>query len=81
MREFIINNCAIMIWCIVVIEAVFAVILGLKFKKDKSLMTLCILLIDIGLFIDALFIVLGAVVPGGLPEAVSRIRLRFMLRA
>lgn len=37
-------------------------------------MTLCMLLIDIGLFIDALFIVLGAVVPGGLPEAVSRIR-------
>jgi hypothetical protein len=74
MRDFIINNCSAMIWCIVAIEAVFAVILGLKFKKDKSLMTLCMLLIDIGLFIDALFIVLGAVVPGGLPEGVSRIR-------
>ena len=74
MREFIINNCAIMIWCILTLEAIFAVLLGLKLKKDRSLMTLCMLLIDIGLFIDALFIVLGAVVPGGLPEAVSRIR-------
>lgn len=74
MREFIINNCAIMIWCILILEAIFAVLLGLKLKKDRSLMTLCMLLIDIGLFIDALFIVLGAVVPGGLPEAVSRIR-------
>ena len=74
MREFIINNCATMIWCILTLEAIFAVLLGLKLKKDRSLMTLCMLLIDIGLFIDALFIVLGAVVPGGLPEAVSRIR-------
>ena len=74
MREFIINNCAIMIWCILTLEAIFAVLLGLKLKKDRSLMTLSMLLIDIGLFIDALFIVLGAVVPGGLPEAVSRIR-------
>jgi hypothetical protein len=74
MREFIINNCAIMIWCILTLEAIFAILLGLKLKKDRSLMTLCMLLIDIGLFIDALFIVLGAVVPGGLPEAVSRIR-------
>ena len=74
MREFIINNCAEMIWCIVGLEAIMAVLLGLKFKKDKSLMTLCMLLIDIGLFVDALFIVLGAVVPGGLSEAVSRIR-------
>ena len=51
MREFIINNCAIMIWCILTLEAIFAVLLGLKLKKDRSLMTLCMLLIDIGLFI------------------------------
>lgn len=74
MREFIINNCAEMIWCIVGLEAIMAVLLGLKYKKDRSLMTLCMLLIDIGLFVDALFIVLGAVVPGGPPEAVSHIR-------
>ena len=74
MRDFIINNCTTMIWCIVAIEALMAVILGIKYKKDRSVMTLCMLLIDIGLFIDALFIVLGAVIPGGLPEAVSRIR-------
>lgn len=74
MREFIISNCPAMIWGIVGIEAVFALLLGIKYLKDKRLLTLCMLLIDIGLLFDALFIVLGAIVPGGLPVSISRIR-------
>ena len=74
MREFIISNCPAMIWGIVAIEAVFALLLGIKYLKDRRLLTLCMLLIDIGLLLDALFIVLGAVVPGGLPQAISRLR-------
>ena len=74
MRDFIINNCPIMIWLIVAIEAVFAVLLGIKYVKDRRNMTLCMLLIDLGLLLDALFIVLGSVVPEGLPESISRIR-------
>ncbi len=74
MREFIISNCPAMIWGIVAIEAVFALLLGIKHLKDRRLLTLCMLLIDIGLLLDALFIVLGAVVPGGLPQAISRLR-------
>ena len=74
MREFIISNCSAMIWGIVAIEAVFSLLLGIKYLKDRRLLTLCMLLIDIGLLLDALFIVLGAVVPGGLPQAISRLR-------
>lgn len=74
MRDFILGNCSTMIWLITAIELVFAGILYRLWKKTNQTMVLCMLLIDIGLFIDALFIVLGTVVPNGLPETVSRIR-------
>ncbi len=74
MRDFIINYSPIMIWCILAIEAVFAVLLAIKYIKDRRSMTLCMLLVDIGLFLDALLIVLGAVVPEGIPVSISRIR-------
>lgn len=74
MREFILANCSTMIWIITAIEVVFGVILYRLWKKTNHAMVLCILLIDLGLFLDALFIVLGTVVPNGLPEMVSRLR-------
>lgn len=74
MREFILGNCSTMIWLITAIEVVFAVMLYRLWKKTNHSMVMCMLLIDLGLFLDALFIVLGTVVPNGLPEMVSRIR-------
>lgn len=74
MREFILTNCSTMIWIITAIEVVFGVMLYRLWKKTNHPMVLCILFIDLGLFLDALFIVLGTVVPNGLPEMVSRLR-------
>lgn len=74
MREFILENCSTMIWVITAIEILFGIILYRLWKKTNHTMVLCILLIDLGLFLDALFIVLGTVVDNGLPEMVSRLR-------
>ena len=74
MREFLIQNCAGLIWMICAIEVVFALLLYKQYKESKSTMVACMLFIDAGLFLDALFIVLGAFVEGGLPEIVSRLR-------
>ena len=74
MRDFIIGNCSTMIWIITFIELIFAYMLIKLWNKTKHPMVMCMLLIDLGLFLDALFIVLGSAVPNGLPEMVSRIR-------
>ncbi|MBQ7360532.1 MAG: hypothetical protein IJW63_10605 [Lachnospiraceae bacterium] len=67
-------NLAAMIWVIVAIEVIFGVLFVKEYQKGKSKMVLSMLLIDLGLFLDALFIVLGVFTQNGLPEMVSRLR-------
>lgn len=74
MRDFLIANCSMLIWLITAIEIVFAILFFRAWRKNKHTILLCMLLIDLGLFVDALFINLGGLLPSGLPEMVSRIR-------
>ena len=74
MKEFLLANCQPMVWAVAAIEFVFIFVLAADYRKQKSPLALCILLIDIGLFIDAFFIALGAVVSGGLPPLLSQLR-------
>lgn len=74
MREVLIANCTAIIWVIVALEAVLAVLLIASYARSRSAMTLCMLLIDLGLMVDALLINVGGMVPGGLPEGLSRVR-------
>lgn len=74
MKEFLYNHCQTMIWIIAAIEFVFLFILAAEYRKQSKPIILCILLIDLGLFIDAFFIALGSVAAGGLPAALSRLR-------
>ena len=74
MRDFLLANLPVLLWVITAIEVVFAAMLYRAWSKHKHPMLLCILLIDLGLFLDAFFIALGSVVPNGLPEMLSRTR-------
>lgn len=77
MRDLLIENCSLVIWIIVAIEAILGVSLAAAYKKDKRPVIICMILVDFGLLVDALLINLGGFFDGGLPEPVSR--LRFIL--
>ena len=77
MRDLLIENCTLVIWIIVAIEAILGVSLAAAYKKDKRPVIICMILVDFGLLVDALLINLGGFFDGGLPEPVSR--LRFIL--
>lgn len=77
MRDLLIENCSLVIWIIVAIEAILGVSLAAAYKKDKRPIIICMILVDFGLLVDALLINLGGFFDGGLPEPVSR--LRFIL--
>ena len=77
MRDLLIENCSLVIWIIVAIEAILGVSLAAAYKKDKRPVIICMILVDYGLLVDALLINLGGFFDGGLPEPVSR--LRFIL--
>lgn len=77
MRDLLIENCSLVIWIIVAIEAILGVSLAAAYKKDKRPVIICMILVDVGLLVDALLINLGGFFDGGLPEPVSR--LRFIL--
>ena len=72
MKDFLVSNLPMFIWLITAIEVVFAVILSIALKKKKHPILLCVLLIDLGLFLDAFFIAMGSVVV--LPIWLSRVR-------
>ena len=75
MRNFFLASCKPGIWVITILELVLIVLLVKKLKdtKNKSLV-LCMVLIGIGLFIDALFISLGTLLPQEIILKVSPIR-------
>lgn len=77
MRDLLIENCTLVIWIIVAIEAILGVSLAAAYKKDRRPIIICMILVDVGLLVDALLINLGGFFDGGLPEPVSR--LRFIL--
>ena len=77
MRDLLIENCSLVIWIIVAIEAILGVSLAAAYKKDRRPIIICMILVDVGLLVDALLINLGGFFDGGLPEPVSR--LRFIL--
>lgn len=77
MRDLLIENCTLVIWIIVIAEAILGVSLAAAYKKDKRPVIICMILVDFGLLVDALLINLGGFFDGGLPEPVSR--LRFIL--
>ena len=63
----------ICIGVIATLELILAAILFKRYMRTKRPLTLCVLLICIGLFIDAFLIAMGGPT-GGLPEGISRIR-------
>ena len=73
MKDFLLANCQTMVWIVAAIEFVMLFVLAVEYKKQKTVMVLCMLLIDLGLFIDAFFIALGAPT-GGLPGILSQLR-------
>ena len=73
MKEFLLTNCQTMVWIVAAIEFVFLFVLAAEYKKQRRPMVLCMLLIDLGLFIDAFFIALGAPT-GGLPDILGQLR-------
>ena len=77
MRDLLIENCSLVIWIIVAIEAILGVSLAAAYKKDRRPIIICMILVDFGLLVDALLINLGGFFDGGLPEPISR--LRFIL--
>ena len=77
MRDLLIENCTLVIWIIVIAEAILGVSLAAAYKKDRRPIIICMILVDFGLLVDALLINLGGFFDGGLPEPVSR--LRFIL--
>ena len=77
MRDLLIENCSLVIWIIVAIEAILGVSLAAAYKKDRRPIIICMILVDVGLLVDALLINLGGFFDGGLPEPISR--LRFIL--
>ena len=77
MRDLLIENCSLVIWIIVAIEAILGVSLAAAYKKDRRPIINCMILVDFGLLVDALLINLGGFFDGGLPEPISR--LRFIL--
>lgn len=77
MRDLLIENCSLVIWIIVAIEAILGVSLAAAYKKGGRPIIICMILVDFGLLVDALLINLGGFFDGGLPEPISR--LRFIL--
>lgn len=75
MRNFFLTSCKTGIWVITILELVLILLLSKKLKdtKNKS-MVICMMLIGVGLFIDALFISLGALLPEEIILKVSPIR-------
>ena len=73
MKEFLLANCQTMVWVVAAVEFAMLFVLAAEYKKQKKPMVLCMLLIDLGLFIDAFFIALGAPT-GGLPVILSKLR-------
>ena len=74
MREFFMTSCPIGIWAITVLEFVLICLFFKRYKTDKRPIVLCMTFITIGLFIDALFISLGTLLPIGLLTTISPIR-------
>lgn len=68
------NNLGYFIGLIAAVELAMAAILFRMYKESRNKLTLCFLLICVGLFIDAFFIAIGGLFEGGLPEGVSRLR-------
>lgn len=75
MRNFFLMSCKPGIWVITILELVLIVLLSKKLKnaKNKS-MVICMILIGVGLFIDALFISLGVLLPKEVILTVSPLR-------
>lgn len=74
MREFMINNLTLLIFIIVAAELVLGTLLFMQYLKDRKLCTLCMLLISIGLILDAFLIGIGKFMPSGPIEGLSRVR-------
>lgn len=74
MREFLLNSCPVMIWCITALELVLLIVMFCKYAKSKRPILLCMALITTGLFLDALGITLGSVVSGKALTVISRVR-------
>ncbi len=74
MNSFIIEYMNIGIGLIVLIELGFMMLFFRQFSRDKSPLTLCMLMVAIGLFLDAFLIALGSINPDGMTESISKVR-------
>lgn len=74
MRAFILESCAALVWVMAAINLAFTVLLLRRYTGERSPILLCMGLIALGLFYDALVISLGGVLEGPLLAALSRMR-------
>ena len=72
MRAFILESCAALVWVMAAINLAFTVLLLRRYTRERSPILLCMGLIALGLFYDALVISLGGVLEGPLLAALSR---------
>lgn len=72
--NLLVSNLNIAVGVISLIELGFIVLFLKQFLKDRKAETMCMLLVVVGLFVDAALIALGAAKPEGISENVSRIR-------
>lgn len=74
MRGFLLASCPILIWCISAAEMLLLVLSLRDYLKTRSRLILCVSLITLGLFLDALIISLGSLLHGGILAMLSRLR-------
>ncbi|SDB30819.1 hypothetical protein SAMN02910298_01522 [Pseudobutyrivibrio sp. YE44] len=74
MNNFIIEYLNIEIGLICLVELGFIMMFLKQFFKEKNGISLCMLLVAVGLFLDAFLIAIGSVKPEGISENVSRVR-------
>ena len=77
MRSFFLNSCVFGIWAITVVEYIMICLFFNQWKKaekEKKMMIFCMMMITVGLFIDALFISLGTLLNENVLRMVSPLR-------
>lgn len=73
MHDIIVNNIQPILWIITLLEIIFIALFAKKHIETQKPIVACMLLISIGLFVDAFLIAVGGVV-GAIPEWIARIR-------
>lgn len=74
MRNVLLNICPVAIWGIVICESIFAVLLFIRWGKDKQMFALLTFFVSVGLILDAVIIGLGSLMQPKVLKTISRVR-------